>query len=213
MVIFKDRESAGILLADKFKERVFDLQKTVVLGIPRGGVVVAKEIAKAYKLPLDIVITKKISAPHQKELALGAVDPLGNFVWEEELLKDFRIKKEELKDEVEAQLSEIKRREVEYRNKGWKLKVKGKVVILVDDGVATGATFLSAIKYVKHLGAKEVIAAVPVILPGSISKISKEVDEVIALHSSDRSSSVGSFYQEFSEVRDEEVKKILKSSF
>src|SRR5687767_12153134 len=123
-MVFQDRIEAGKLLVQRLY-KLKSLQSVLVLGIPRGGVVVASEIAKGLALPLDIVITRKIGAPGQRELSMGAVDPLGEVFWEEELLERMHLTKERLKDEVDAQLVEIKRRAVKYRDRGWKLGIRG----------------------------------------------------------------------------------------
>ena len=141
MKIFKDRQSAGKLLATRLK----DVKADLVLGIPRGGVVVAAEVAKKLRLPLDIIVTRKIGAPGQPELALGAIDPDGEAVWEKELLEELRFKMGDLGDEVQKQWKELKRREDLYRGDKGELKIGDKIVILVDDGMATGATVLAAV--------------------------------------------------------------------
>lgn len=205
MVIFKDRSSAGKLLADKLSHLGVDL----VLGIPRGGVVVAKEVAEGLNLPLDLVITRKIGAPSQKELALGAVSADGQVVWDEDLLVNLRFTSDDLKEEVGKELEEIKRREQVYRGGRPPLDVKNKSVILVDDGIATGATTLSAIRYLKSQGAKEIILASPVASPEIVGKLKKEVDKVVVLHQPEDLGAVGLFYQDFSSVDDHQVISIM----
>lgn len=197
MKIFKDRISAGKILAERLKNTTADL----VLGIPRGGVVIAAEVAKALKLPLDIVVVRKIGDPMQEELALGAVDSDGEAVLDESLIHQFAIKKA---------WKEVKRREDEYRQDKDPINVDGKTVILVDDGIATGATTLSAIKYLQRHGAKKIILAIPVASPDVVEKLNREVDEVIALHTPEYFQAVGQFYQNFLPVSDEEVIQFLK---
>lgn len=196
MKIFKDRIAAGKILA----ERLEGIKADIVLGIPRGGVVVAAEIARELNLPLDVVITRKIGAPNQPELALGAVDPDGEVIWETENLK-LNIKNE---------IREIKRREKLYRHKRPDLAslIQNKTVILVDDGIATGATTLSAVKYLKRHGAK-VILAVPVASQEAIEKIKDDCEQIIILHTPEYFQAVGQFYQEFEPVSDEEVVQYL----
>ena len=139
MKIFKDRQSAGKLLAKRLIHFSHG-RSNIVLGIPRGGVVVAAEVAKELKLPLDIIITRKIGHPNQPELALGAVDPDGEVVWDEELANGLKVG-------VLRELRELKRREKIYRIGRSPLDVSNKIVILTDDGIATGATTLAAVKY------------------------------------------------------------------
>ena len=150
MKIFKDRQSAGKLLAKHLKQYKHQAN-ILVLGIPRGGVVVAAEIAKSLNLlPLDIIITRKIGHPSQPEFALGAVDADGQVLWEEELLNDLGLRIDDLKTEVNEEVEEIKRREQVYKQGGEPLDLNGKTAILVDDGIATGATILTAINYLKR---------------------------------------------------------------
>lgn len=191
MKIFKDRKSAGILLANRLKKIKADL----VLGIPRGGVVVAKEVATSLNLPLDVVITRKIGAPNQPELALGAVDPDGKVVGG-------------LKFNIDEELKEIKRRENLYRSGREPLEVKNKTVLLVDDGMATGATTLSAIKYLKRHEAK-VILAVPVASQEALDRVKDDSEQLIILHTPEYFQAVGQFYQEFEPVSDAEVVQYL----
>lgn len=202
MKIFKDRQSAGKLLAKRL-QGYRRAQGTIVLGIPRGGVVVAKEAAKQLKLPLDIIITRKIGHPNQPELAVGAVNADGEVVGEVG----------EVKEIVEKELEEIIRREEVYRQGRKPPEIEGKIVILVDDGIATGATTLSAIKYLKRHRAKKIILAVPVASKEAEEKIVRELGEfgeVIVLETPKNFQAVGQFYQNFEEVSDEEVIQYLK---
>lgn len=197
MKIFKDRIAAGKLLAKRLK----NIRADLVLGIPRGGVVVASEIAKSLKLPLDIIITRKIGAPNQEELALGAVDPDGEVIWEEGLVDD-------LKKEVQKALQELKRREKLYRQGRKELDISGKTVVLADDGMATGLTALSAIKYLKRHEAK-VILAMPVVSQGALRKVADEVEKKVVLEIPSYFQAVGQFYQQFLPVSDKEVVELL----
>lgn len=189
-MIFKDRQSAGKLLAARLKHTRADL----VLGIPRGGVVVASEIARSLNLPLDIVVTRKIGAPYQPELALGAVDPDGKVVGDSNL------------DTVEV-FEEMKRREKLYRRDKKAIEVSNKTVILVDDGLATGLTVLAAINYLKRHGVKKVILAVPVASKEALEKVKAVKKEV--LYVPEYLQAVGQFYQNFEEVNDEKVIELL----
>ena len=198
MKIFKNRQAAGQILAQRLRNTSADL----VLGIPRGGVVVAAEIAKKLNLPLSFIVTRKIGAPMQPELALGAVDPDGNVVLEEQPMEDLR-------EIIQKEWKELKRRENQYRNGKPPVEVNNKRVILVDDGIATGATTLAAIKYLKRHGAK-VILAVPVASKDAMEKVAQEVKEVVVLHTPLDFQAVGQFYQYFEPVIDEEVVQLLK---
>lgn len=211
MKIFKDRESAGKLLA-KHLELYKGKENTIVLAIPRGGVVVAYEVAKKLKLPLDIIVTRKIGVPTQPELALGAVDVDGDVIWDEHLLEDTGIKKDELIPVINKEVEEIKRREQVYRLGKKQLNLLGQTVILVDDGIATGSTTLAAINYLKKHKVKKVILAVPVASQDTKAKITKKLGkfgEVVVLETPEYFQAVGQFYYEFLPVSDEEVIKYL----
>src|SRR3989344_3584017 len=197
MKLFKDRQSAGKLLANRLK----DFRADLVLGIPRGGVVVAYEIAKESNLPLDVLITRKIGAPDQPELALGAIDPEGEAVWDQDLLKQFKLK-------IDDEIKEIKRREELYRQGKEFLDIDTKTVILVDDGMATGATVLAALKFLKRHEAK-VILALPVASTEALEKVQNEASECIVLEVPEYFQSVGQFYYQFEPVEDEEVIQLL----
>lgn len=207
MKIFKDRIAAGQLLAERLK----DVKADLVLGIPRGGVVVASVVAELLKLPLDIVITRKIGAPAQEELALGAVDPDGEVVWDSELLTQLDPPAGGLKFKINEEIEEIKRREEMYRQGKEPLNVENKKVILVDDGIATGSTTLAAVKYLKRHGAK-IILAVPVASQEAIKKVKNEVEECVILETPEYFQAVGQFYHEFEAVTDEEVIQCLEAS-
>ncbi|MBI2596554.1 phosphoribosyltransferase [Candidatus Daviesbacteria bacterium] len=208
MKLFKDRRSAGILLAKRLRG-IRGLQGGVVLGIPRGGVVVAAEIAKELNLPLDIIVTRKIGAPNQPELALGAVDTDGEVVWETKLLKDLRFKIGDLREKIEEELIEVKRREQVYRVGRKPIKLIGKTVILADDGIATGSTTLAAVNYLKKHQVRTIILAVSVISKDTAEKIKEAVDIMVALNIPQNFRAVGQFYYQFESVSDEEVVQLL----
>ncbi len=205
MKIFKDRQSAGKLLAKRLENEKTDL----VLGIPRGGVVVAYEVAKLLELPLDIIITRKIGAPLQEELALGAVDPDGEVIWDTQLLKQLNLSTDELKFKINNEMEEIKRREHLYRQGRKSLNVTNKIVILVDDGMATGATVFAAVRYLKRHGAR-VVLAMPVASKDAFEKVKDECKKIIVLEVPENFSGVGQFYFEFEPVTDQEVIQYLK---
>lgn len=214
MKIFKNRQSAGQILARRLKNVRADL----VLGIPRGGVVVAYQVAKELNLFLDILVTRKIGAPNQPELALGAVDGDGSVVWDQELLTQLKLKIESvnLAEKIEDERNEISRREKIYRQGRLPLDVKNKTIILTDDGIATGSTTLAAINYLRRHQAGKVILAVPVASKEAKNKIIREFGEfggfgeIIILETPEDFQAVGQFYHQFEPVEDEKVITLLE---
>ncbi|MDP3244502.1 MAG: phosphoribosyltransferase family protein [bacterium] len=205
-MMFKDRRDAGKKLAEALK-KYKNAPDTIVLALPRGGVVTGYEITKALNLPLDIVVPRKIGAPSNPEYAVGAITETGQAILNEEEIKD--IEKEWLEKEKEKEKKEAQRRLMVYRT-GPPLVIKGKTVIIVDDGVATGYTMRAAIASIKIRKPAKIIAAVPHGASDSIKLIKKEADEVVCLFAPVWYGAVGSFYENFPQTTDEEVIKLLK---
>lgn len=207
-MLFKDRQDAGNQLL-KALEEFKNKKNTLVLALPRGGVVVAKEISKGLHLPLDIIVPRKIGAPFNPELAIGSL--IGDTVLlNRSLISSLDISKEHLKKTIDKEKQEAHRREILYRMSREPLKVKGKEIILVDDGIATGYTMMAAIDYLKNEKAKSIVVAIPVAAPSALERISSEAQKVVCLFSTENFYAIGSFYQEFDQVKDEEVISILK---
>ena len=200
---FRNRLDAGKQLAEKLSAYK-NKKDVIVLGIPRGGVEVAFSVAKALKAPLSVVVTKKIGHPFNPELAIGAVSP-DNYIIDE----DYKDKEGYAKKAIKELNAEIKKRYNLY-TKGKLPQLKNKIVVVVDDGLATGHTMLAAIKYVRSKSPKKVIAAVPVAARDSFEKVKKIADEAICLHVPIFFSAVGSFYHEFKQLDDEEVRNYLE---
>ena len=211
--MFKDRQEAGKKLANKIL-RDLGTEKLkneiVVLGIPRGGVVTGKEMAEKLGVPLDIIITKKIGAPGNPELAIGAVGPGGEEVIDEQLAERVGADDNYIKNQKSKVIEEIRRREKELRGDKPQPKPKDKVIILTDDGVATGATMLAAIEVLRQYHPKKIIVAVPVIARDTLGKIEKQADAVVYLKAPLMFFAVGQFYKEFPQTSDQEVKELLK---
>jgi len=200
--IFKNREEAGKKLAQALHE--YKNHDVVVCALPRGGVEVGLEVAKALKAPFDVVITRKIGHPYNSEYAICAVDESGARLCNESEINS--VDKVWLEEETKRQEKEVLRRIKNYRRGKAPTDLKGKIVVLVDDGIATGLTMRSAIQYVRRQGAKEIIVAVPVSPKNIATLLRSETDNVIALHEmTDYFSSVGAYYKNFPQVRDEEV--------
>lgn len=185
-------------------------KKTVVLGIPRGGVVVAAEVAKKLGAPLDLIVTKKIGAPDQPELAIGAVGPAGTRVIDEKLARQTGVDDEYLNREGRLKVAEIIRLMKQLRGRKKAISLKGKTAIVVDDGVATGATVEAALRYLAGQKPAKIILAVPVGAPDSMEKLAPLADEVACLERPPYFAAVGQFYRDFPPVTDEEVRKTLE---
>jgi len=209
-VTFKDRRDAGRRLAGVLSERVNPREPTLVLGIPRGGVVVAAEIADALSAPLDVIIARKVRAPHQPELGIGAVvdgDHLA--VINKELVRAVGATPEYLRREIAAQGEEIDRCLRFYRQNRPALEVAGKTVIVVDDGIATGFTFRAALEVLRKRNPGRLVAAAPVAAPDSLEMVKAFADEAVCLSTPVAFVAVGYWYRNFNQVSDEEVAAIL----
>ena len=207
---YANRSDAGRELAAALG-RGRDLGNAVVLGLPRGGVPVAYEIANALSLPLDVLVVRKLGVPSQPELAMGALASGGAVVWNEEVLHFLSIADEERDRVIARERTELERRELAYRGRRPSLALAGRVVILVDDGLATGATMEAAVRSVRQLGAESVIVAVPVAAPESRDRIAELADEVVCLHAPAFFSAVWQWYEDFSQTSDQEVKRLLQN--
>ncbi len=205
---YSDRREAGAALATHLTHHAGS--DPLVLGIPRGGVVVASEVASALGGLLDVVVARKIGAPFSPELALGAVAPDGVPFIDREMASRLGVSEDDLRPETERQLVELKRREELYRG-GRRLDIGGRTVIVVDDGVATGATLRAVIGYVARQGARFLSCAVPVGPPSTIDLIATEVDEVVCPLQPPRFRAVGDWYEDFSQTTDAEVLALLEA--
>lgn len=205
-MIFKDRVEAGKKLAKKFKK----IKNPVVLAIPRGGVVLGAEIAKKLKAPLDIIVARKLGAPGSPELAIGAVTADGEMNLDEGLIERIGVDYEYILKEQEEQMKEAARREELYRDNRPKPNLKGKTVVLVDDGLATGATMESAVRSAKASGALKIIVVIPVAPRDTVTHFEKIVDEVVVLYVPEIFRAIGEFYSDFLQVSDEHVIEILR---
>jgi len=205
---FRGREEAGRLLA-KALEHLRGQPGLLVLGIPRGGVVVAYEVARALGAPLDVYVARKIGAPQNPELALGAVASDGTQVLDRELLVHLHVSDRYVEQEVERQAQEVERRMTAYRGGRPPLEVTGRRIVLVDDGVATGATVMASLRALRQSEPSRLILAVPVGPPDTISRMSLEADEVVCLHQPQAFWAVGAFYESFDQTCDDEVVRLL----
>ena len=204
--MLKNRIEAGRQLSQKILESL-EIKNALVLAIPRGGVVVGFEIAKKLGCTLDVAIAKKITPPDHPEYAVGAITHEGT-IYEGPHWKNYsRIVN--FQNEIEKKKNEAKRRLVEYRGDA-KYSLDGKTIILVDDGIATGATVFVLLKWLEKQKTNQIILAVPVIASNTYEKLQKYVDMIFALEIPTEFSSVGQFYKEFDQVSDNEVKALLE---
>ena len=211
MQIFRDRKDAGVQLGKRVRELKLGKQ-TIVLGLPRGGVPVALEVAVALDAPLDVVVVRKLGARFNPELALGAVAFGGVTVYNEALLRDLELVEDDLEDIRRRELAELERRERAYRGSRPLPDVTGKTVVLVDDGIATGATMLAAVSAIRALHPKRVIVAVPTSAVDSAARLEAVADRVVALAMPEPYYGVGAWYGEFHQLDDAEVVRCLETA-
>ena len=205
-MIFANRVDAGRRLAARLEE--YRSPDTIVLAIPRGGVVIGYEVARALDAPLDVTIPRKIGAPGQPELAIGAVGD-DVVVLDDRTISYLHVRDEYITEEIERQKAEIERRWRLYRDDRPFPDVKGKTVLLVDDGMATGATTLAAARAVRAKDPGKLVLAVPVAPAESVARLRPEVDEIVVLETPEPFFSVGSWYSVFDQTSDEEVIDLL----
>lgn len=208
MVIFADRVDAGKRLVSALRDLVDE--DAIVLAIPRGGVVVGYEVAKALGLPLDVIIPRKIGAPSNPELAIGAMTEDGTVLLDARLVEQLQVSDYYIKKESAAQKLEIQRRLKLYRGDVPYPNLANRDVILVDDGIATGSTMKAALASVRKRGAKTVVVAIPVGPPSTIIELERKAHRVVCLYTPESFYAIGEFYRDFTQTRDEEVTRLLK---
>jgi predicted phosphoribosyltransferase len=215
--LFQDRRDAGRVLARAIQnasqgsDLARDWQDGIVLGLPRGGVPVAYEVARALDLPLDILVVRKLGVAGMEELAMGAVASDGTVTINAAVLNEFNIPLEEVDAAAQREKVEIERRERAYRDGRPPAGIQNRMVILVDDGLATGASMLAAVRSVRPR-AREVMVAVPVAAESTYHEFLGEVDELVCARIATPFHSVGSFYQNFEQTTEEEVRTLLSQA-
>lgn len=210
MTIYKNRQEAGRQLALSLQN--YKVNQPVILAMPRGGVVVAYEVANILDAPLDIIVARKLGAPDQPEYAIGAIAPGNILVKNNEASYYWESNTQNLKDIIKNENEEMQRRIKLYRGKNATLSLREKVVIIIDDGVATGQSAIAAIRSVRKQNPLKIIFAVPVGAKDSITKINKEVDEVICLSTPEPFIAVGIWYSDFKQTSDDEVISLLEKN-
>jgi putative phosphoribosyl transferase len=212
--VFRDRRDAGQQLARALAARGYEGDGLLVLGIPRGGVVVASEVARALHAPLDVVLARKLRAPYQPELAIGAVISGDHLrLIDEMLARATGATPEYLEREVREQEAEIERRMHAYRGDRPPPDVRGHTVLVIDDGIATGYTFRAALEGLRRQGPDRLVAAVPVAPPESLASLRQFADDVVCLMTPEPFLAVGVWYLDFSQTTDEEVVALLRENW
>jgi predicted phosphoribosyltransferase len=206
--MFRDREDAARQLAEKLKGR--KLQHPLVLAIPRGGVVTGAVLARELGAELDVVLSRKLRAPGQPELAVGAISEDGRVHLNHYAQEFFDVMEDHLAQESRHQMAEIARRKRLFRAVRPQAAISGRSVIITDDGIATGSTMIAAVQTIRTRGPSEIIVAVPVASPARLEEVGQWCDDVVCVLSTESLWAIGQFYEDFSQVEDEEVIRILR---
>jgi putative phosphoribosyl transferase len=209
MIIYRDRRQAGKRLAELLMG--YKAQpNTLILALPRGGVPIGYELAQALKLPLDIFLVRKLGVPGQEELAMGAIAIGDHYVFNQEIIHALQIPQFIIHQTIDKQKQIIAERNQIYRSNRPAPELKGKTIILVDDGLATGATMRVAVAAIQQQESEKIIVAVPVAAPETCQQLAKEVDEVVCLQTPEPFYGVGRWYENFNQTTDAEVIDLLK---
>jgi len=202
---FDDRVDAGRLLAKRLEELGLP-DDVLVLGLPRGGIPVAAEVAAALGAPLDALVVRKLGVPGHEELAFGAIALGGVRVLNDDVVRTAGLTGSDIERVTDRESDELARREVEYRGSRLPLEVRGRTVVVVDDGLATGATMAAAVSALRAGGSNRIVVAVPVGAPSTCAMLAERADEVVCLHQPHNFRAVGLWYRDFSPTTDEEVR-------
>jgi putative phosphoribosyl transferase len=205
---FSNRTEAGRLLAEKLVEYA-GRTDVIVLGLPRGGVPVAYEVAKRLGVPLDVFIVRKLGVPGFEELAVGAIASGGVRVLNQDVMRALPNADETIESVTAKETAELERREQSYRNGRPAPELRDRIVILVDDGLATGATMRAAVKALRQRSATKIVVAVPVGPPDTCRELEEQADETICLCTPEFFQAVGQYYEDFSQTSDEDVRELL----
>jgi len=207
-MLFQDRTDAGRQLAVKLAAYAGD-PNVLVLALPRGGVPIGFEVAEALNVPLDIFVVRKLGVPGHQELAMGAIATGGIRVLNPRVVDQLNIPQQMIDAAVADEMLELERREHAYRDNRPAPKLEGHSVILVDDGLATGSTMLAAVNAVRQQQPRKLVVAVPVAASETCAEFQEQVDEVVCVHTPKPFCSVGSWYDDFSQTSDQEVRELL----
>ncbi len=205
---YSDRRSAGQILAGHLRHYT-DHPEAIVLGLPRGGVPVASEVARGLHIQLDVFIVRKLGVPGQEELALGAIASGGVRVLNQQVIESLRLTPDTIEAVADRELRELQRREELYRAGRPPLALRGRAVIIVDDGLATGSTMRAAVSAIRQHHAARIVVAVPVSAPDTCARLAAEVDELVCPLIPEGFAAVGHWYARFDQTTDDEVRRLL----
>jgi putative phosphoribosyl transferase len=208
---FRDRRDAGRQLGEALREYK-NRRDVLVLALPRGGVPVAYEVAKFLGCPLDVLVVRKLGVPRQEELAMGAIASGGVLKLNEELIQLMRLSPEEIRTVIQREKRELQRRERAYRGDRGQLEVHGKVVLLVDDGLATGSTMRAAISALRQLGPRRLVVAIPVGAIQSCRRILRDADDLVCLRQPEDLIAISLWYDDFGQTTDRDVEELLNQA-
>jgi putative phosphoribosyl transferase len=208
---FRDRQDAGIALAARLGH-YGGRSDAVVLGLPRGGVPVAYEVARVLSAPLDVFLVRKLGVPGHRELAMGAIASGGVRVLNDDVVQWYGIPVSVIEEAAREEQIELERREAAYRDGRPPTDLRDRVVLLIDDGLATGSTMKAAVQAVRALGPSRVVVAVPVGAPSTCRELEQIADEVVCARTPEPFSSVGQWYVDFSQTTDDEVRQLLHAA-
>lgn len=206
---FEDRVEAGRQLGRRLQDEYGERGDLLVLGLPRGGVPVALEVARALDAPLDVLVVRKLGVPSQPELAFGAIATGGERYLDRDMIGRLGLSEEQVDEVVAREREELRRREEEYRGGAGDLRVEGRTVLVVDDGVATGATLQAALRVLREADAGRVVAAVPVAPAESLEQLEEDADDVVCLRTPEPFVAISPHYRSFPQTTDDEVRRLL----
>jgi len=207
---FRNRTDAGWQLGEALLARYGGRSDVLVLALPRGGVPVAAEVARKIDAPLDIFVVRKLGVPGHEELAMGAIATGGVIVFNDEVVRNLGIPKYAIDRVIERERAELERRERDYRGDRLAPHIRGKTVILVDDGLATGATMHAAVQAVRALGPAVIVIAIPAAASSTCSRLRAFVDDIVCLITPEPFFAVSAWYDDFSQTTDEEVYNLVR---
>ena len=205
---FRDRQEAGQQLAGAL-DKYANVTDVLVLALPRGGVPVAYEAARALHAPLDVFVVRKLGLPGYEEFAMGAIATGGVLVLNPDVVEHTRVTRQDIEAVARQEARELRRRELAFRGHSQAPQIRGKTVILIDDGIATGSTMRAAIEAIKQRQPARLVVAVPVASRQAAAEIREEVDEFVALMTPDDFGAVGQYYEDFGQTTDQEVRDLL----